>query len=97
MKSLQATLLMILLVWVIGCQKREHDGHTRMMLDAEASGKNVTVVKEKQPMRPEETVSDLREQKNIMQYDLEAKEQTPSKEVVYVKPGEPVRPAEQRK
>jgi hypothetical protein len=31
-----------------------------------------------------------------MQYDIEAMKRTPSKEVVYVKQGEPVRPSEKK-
>jgi hypothetical protein len=43
----------------------------------------------KEAVRPAETVTDLEELTNIMQYDIEAAERTPSKEVVYVKRDEP--------
>jgi len=68
-----------------------------MMLDSAASGENVTVVRPKQAVRPDETITDLRGLSTIMQYDLDAQQRTPSKEVVYVKPGEPVRPSEARR
>lgn len=94
MKTLQTTLMIISLVLVIGCQKQESG--TKMMLDSEVSGKNVTVVRAKEAVRPAETVTDFKELPNIMQHDIEAAERTPSKEVVYVKQGEPMRPSEKR-
>lgn len=97
MKILRITSLMILLVLGIACPKPENGNRTRMILDDEASGNNVTVVKEKRAVRPDETVSDLKDLKTITQYDLEAKERTPSREVVYVKLGEPARPTEQKR
>ncbi|HEV2963103.1 MAG TPA: hypothetical protein VG649_14835, partial [Candidatus Angelobacter sp.] len=50
----------------------------------------------KEAVRPAKTVTDLKELTNIMQYDIEAAERTPSKEVVYVKRGAPMRPSETR-
>ena len=97
MKTLQRLLIAILLVWVIACQKHEGESRAQMLLDDQPSGNNVTMVKQKQAVGPDETVSDLKDLTNIMQSDLEAKERTPSKEVVYVKLGEAARPAEQRK
>ena len=96
MKTPSTALLMILLVWMAGCQRQGEGSKTKMLLDSEATGKNVTVVRAKESIGPAETVTDLRELSTITEYDIQAKERTPSKEVVYVKPGEPVRPAESR-
>ena len=96
MKTIGTTLLMILLVWLTGCPKHDRDQRAKMLLDSEVSGKNVTIVRAKEAARPDETVTDLKDLTTIMQSDLEAKERTASKEVVYVKPGEPARPAETR-
>jgi hypothetical protein len=57
----------------------------------------VTVVRPKEAVGPVETTSDLKGLPTIMQYDLDALQRTPSKEVVYVKPGEPARPSEARR
>ena len=97
MKTVQSTLLLFLSVWMIACHKGETNTRTQMSLDAEISGSDVFVVKQKQAVRPVETVSDLRGLTNIMQYDLEAKERVLSKEVVYFKLGEPARPMEQKR
>ena len=67
-----------------------------MMLDSEVSGKNVTIVRPKEAVRPAELVTDFKELSNIMQYDIDAMQRIPSKEVVYVKLGESVRPSEKR-
>ena len=96
MKTLETTLLILLLMSMIGCQKQRQDSRTQMMLDSEASGKNVTMVRPKEAVRPAEPVTDFKELSNIMQYDIDAMQRTPSKEVVYVKQGESVRPAEKR-
>ena len=96
MKTLSTALLMILLVWMAGCQKQGEDSKTKMLLDSEVTGKNVTVVRAKEAVSPAETVTDLRELSTITEYDIQAKDRTPSREVVYVKPGQPVRPAETR-
>lgn len=96
MKTLKMTLFIILLSSMIGCQKQREDNRTQMMLDSEVSGKNATIVRPKEAVRPVESVTDINELSNIMQYDIDAMKQIPSKEVVYVKQGEPVRPSEKR-
>ena len=80
MKTLKTTLFTLLLVWLIACQRRANVARTQMMLESEVSCSNVTVVKPRQAVHPEESVSDLRGLNNIMRYDLEARERTPSKE-----------------
>ena len=97
MKTLETTLLIILFVSMMGCEKQRQDNRTQMMLDSEVSGKNVTIVRPKEAVRPAETITDLKELSTIMQYDIDALQRTPSKEVVYVKPGEPVRPSEEKR
>jgi len=95
MKTL-VTLLIILFMSMMGCQKQHPDRRTQMVLDSEISGKNVTIVHPKEVVRPAESVADFKELSNIMQYDIGAMERIPSKEVVYVKKGEAVRPSEKR-
>ena len=96
MKTLKTTLLIILFSSMIGCQKQRQDNRTQMMLDSEVAGKNATIVRPKEAVRPSESVTDINELSNIMQCDIEAMKRTPSKEVVYVKQGEPVRPSEKK-
>ena len=96
MKTLETTLFITLFVSMTGCQSQSQDKKTQMVLDSEVSGKNVTIVRPKEAVRPNESVTDIRELSNIMQYDIEAMKRTPSKEVVYVKQGEPVRPSEKK-
>src|SRR5712691_2723987 len=96
MKTLETTLLIIFFMTMIGCCKQRQDNRTQMMLDSEVSGKNVTIVRPKEAVRPAELVTDFKELSNIMQYDIDAMQRIPSKEVVYVKLGESVRPSEKR-
>jgi hypothetical protein len=96
MKTLQMTLMISSFVFVMGCAKHEPDNSAKMALDSEPSGKNVTVVRGKEAVRPGETIPDFKELPNIMQHDIEAAERTESKAVIYVKPGEAVRPAEKK-
>ncbi len=103
MKTLERALLIGLAVATIGCRQQPQnsgqqpqDKRTQMMLDSAALGKNVAVVRPKEAVRPAESISDFKELSTIMQYDIDALQRTPSKEVVYVKPGEPVRPSERR-
>ena len=96
MKTLETTLLIIVFVSMMGCEKQRQDNKTQMMLDSDVSGKNVTIVSQKEAVRPAESVTDIKELSNIMQYDIDAMQRIPSKEVVYVKRGESVRPSEKR-
>ena len=96
MKTLKTTLLIILFVSMMGCEKQRQDNRTQMMLDSEVSGKNVTIVHPKDAVRPAESVTDIKELSNITQYDIDAMQRIPSKEVVYVKQGKSVRPSEKR-
>jgi hypothetical protein len=96
MKTLASTLPMLLVIAAVGCRQQPHDRKTAMMLDSAAVGRNVRIVRAKEAVRPVETITDLKELPTILQYDVEALRRTPSKEVVYVKPGEPVRPSEQK-
>ena len=68
-----------------------------MLLDSEASGANVTLVRPGSPARPAEPIPDFKELRNITQADIDAGERVPSKEVVYVKQGEIARPAETKR
>ena len=97
MKTMDATLALLLALAIIGCRKQENAGKPQMMLDSAPSGDNVTIVRPKEALRPLETIKDLNGLPVIMQYDLEAQQRTPSKEVVWVKRGEPARPAEVRR
>ena len=97
MKIMDATLPALLALAIIGCRRQEHARTTQMVLDSAPSGDNVTIVRPKEALRPIETIKDLKGLPTIMQYDLEAQQRTPSKEVVYVKRGEPARPAEVRR
>jgi hypothetical protein len=96
MKTLETTLLIILSMVMIGCCNQRQDNRTQMMLDSEVSGKNVTIVRPKETVRPAESVTDIKELSNIMQYDIDAMQRIPSKEVVYVKAGESVHPSEKK-
>ena len=97
MKILEMTLPVLVVMATMGCRQQPHDKKTQLMLDSAVSGKNVTIVRPGEAVRPAETITDLKELSTIMQYDIDALQRTPSKEVVYVKPGEPVRPSEKRR
>lgn len=97
MKTIATTLGVLVVVSIVGCGQRERGRKTQMLLDSAPSGDNVTIVRPKEPARPDERITDLKGLKTIMQADLDAASRTPSKEVVYVKPGEPNRPAETRR
>ncbi len=88
--------IVMLVIATIGCQQRSQEKGTRMVLDSAASGSNVTIVRPKEALRPDEAITDLQGLSTIMQYDIEATKRTASREVVYVKPGEAVRPSEKR-
>ncbi|MCI0718337.1 MAG: hypothetical protein L0338_05105 [Acidobacteria bacterium] len=90
-------LIILLLVSMMGCQKQRQDNKAQMMLDSEVSGKNVMVIRPKEALRPDENVSDFRERPNIMQYDVDASQRVPSKEIVYINRGESVRPSEKKR
>jgi hypothetical protein len=90
------TLLIMFFMAMIGCRQQPQDRRTQMMLDSEVSGRSVTIVRPKERVRPAELITDFKELSTIMQSDIDAMQQIPSKEVVYVKPGEPVRPSEKR-
>jgi len=95
MKTLRP--LAIILIGALGCRpEHTQDKRTQMVLDSTASGKNVTIVRPKETVRPDESITDLKELSTIMQSDIDAMQRTRSKEVVYVKPGEAVRPSEKR-
>src|SRR5882757_10793152 len=96
MKTPETTLLILLFMSMTGCQAQRQDKKAQMALDSEVSGKNATIVRPKEAVRPAESVTDFKELSNIMQYDIDAIERTPSKEVFYVKQGETVRPSEKR-
>jgi len=61
MKTLKTTLLIILFVSMMGCEKQRQDNKTQMMLDSDVSGKNVTIVSQKEAVRPAESVTDIKE------------------------------------
>ena len=98
MKTLN-TILLITLLAIMGCRQQQQRpaNRTQMMLDSEVSGKDVKIVQPKESVRPAESIKDVKELSNIMQYDIDALQRIPSKEVVYVKPGESARPSEQGK
>jgi hypothetical protein len=97
MKTPNTTLLIMFLMAMIGCrQQGPQDKRTQMMLDSEVSGRNVTRVRPNETVRPAEPIIDIKELSTIMQYDIDAMQRIPSKEVVYVKPGGSVRPYEKR-
>jgi hypothetical protein len=96
MRLLEPTSIVMLVIATIGCQQRPPDKGARMALDSAASGKNVTVVRPKEALRPDEAITDLKDLSTIMQYDIDAEKRTPSREVSYVKPGEAIRPSEKR-
>ena len=101
MKTLNATILIILLVSPLGCRRRPQappqETKTQMALDTDVSGKNVTIVRPKEAARPTESVADLKDLPTIMQDDIDATARVPSKEIVYVKTGEAARPSENRR
>ncbi len=96
MKTLEVTLLIILFMSMMGCQKQQQDHRTQMVLDSEISDKNVTIVRPQEAVRPAESVANFKELSNIMQYDIDGMQRIPSKEVGYIKKGEAVRPSEKR-
>ena len=101
MKTLNATLLIILLLAPLGCRRQPQgqpqDTKTQMMLDSDVSGKNVTIVRPKEAVHPTESVADLKELPTTMQYDIDAPGRVPSKEIVYMKTGEAARPSENKR
>jgi hypothetical protein len=97
MMTMRATLPVLLALAIVGCRQREQGRTTQMLLDSAPTGDNVTLVRPKEGVGPVETVKDLKGLPTIMQYDLEAQERRPSKEVIYVKRGEPALPAEVRR
>ena len=97
MKTIGTTLAVFVAMALVGCGQRERGRKTQMLLDSAPSGDNVTIVRPKEPARPDENITDLKGLRTIMQTDIDAAQRTPSKEVVYVKPGEPNRPAETRR
>src|SRR5258705_224785 len=96
MRLLERASIITLVIATIGCQQRSQDTGTRMGLDSAASGKNVTIVRPKEALRPDEAITDLQGLQTTMQYDIDAMKRIPSREVVYVKPSEAMRPAERK-
>jgi hypothetical protein len=96
MRTLETTLPVLLVMAMVGCRQQPHDEKTQMMLDSAVSGTNVTIVRPKEAVRPGEAIRDFKELSTITQYDIDASQRLPSKEVVYVKPGEALRPSEKR-
>jgi hypothetical protein len=96
MKTLETTLSVLLVMATMGCQQQPRDRKTQMALDSAISGNNVTIVRPKETVGPAESIPDLKELSTIMQYDIDAKQRIPSKEVVYVKAGESLSPSEKR-
>lgn len=96
MKTPRPTVVIIFVMATIGCRQQPRDNRSQMMLDSATAGRNVTIVRPKEAVRPAEAIADFKELRMIMQYDIDALQRTPSKEVVYVKPGEAVRPSERR-
>lgn len=95
MKVSVLVLLVLLLVVPTGCREQRPDQGPRMVLDSAASGQNVALVQPKEALRPSEGVVDSRPAV-IVEADVDALRQTPSKGVVYVKRGQAVHPAENR-
>lgn len=98
MKTLEMTVLasFAMVVAIAGCHEQLQEKRTQLILDSEVSGKDVTIVPSGETVGPVESITDISELTTIMQYDIDAMQRIPSKEIVYVKPGEPVRPAEKR-
>jgi len=94
MKTLEATLLFFVAIATVGCRQQPQSKRAQMMLDSAASGRNVTIVRPKEAVRPVESLTDTKELSTGMQSDSDALHRAPSKEVRYVRPGESVRPSE---
>jgi hypothetical protein len=97
MKIPVTTLLIIFVMATIGYGQQPQNTRTQMMLDSKVSGKNVTIVRPKEAARPAESITEFKELSTIMRCDIDAMQRIPSKAVVYVKPGEVVRPSEKRR
>jgi hypothetical protein len=101
MKTLNATLLIILAIAPSGCRRPPQEppqGTKRqMLLDSDVSGKNVAMVRPNDAARPTEPFVEVKELSTIMQHDIDVAERAPSKDIVYVKSGEAARPAESRR
>jgi hypothetical protein len=102
MKTLRQTLLVIVAV-VAGCQRQQRDGaqvskdrRVLTALDSAPLGRNVAIVRPKEAATPAEVITDFSRLSNIMENDIDALRRTPSKGVVYVRPGESVRPLERQ-
>ena len=96
MKPVETTVLIALLITTAACRPRQTDNGTKMMLDSKPEGKNVTIVRPKEAVHPLESVTDIKDLPTTMQLDLDAPKRVPSKEVVFVKPGDTARPSETR-
>ncbi len=94
MKTHERALPIVFLVTIIGCRQEQKDKRTQMMLDSAVSGKAATIVRVREAVRPDESITDFKELSTIMQHDIDALQRIPSKEVVYVRPGQSVRPSE---
>ena len=98
MKALQALLLVAIVIATFGCRPQSRqDTRTQMALDSDVSGKEVTIIRPKEAVRPDEPITEFGELRTIMQSDIDAAQKTSSKEVVYVKPGETARPSETKR
>jgi uncharacterized lipoprotein YajG len=96
MKIIQ--ILIVLLFISAACKQKRtgvENNKNMMAIDSISSDKNVLVVKQGKKVRPDESVKDLKELPNIMQYDIDTS--VSSKEVKYMKQGEAARPSEEAK
>jgi hypothetical protein len=90
------TIVLILALAMLGCQKQRRDSGAQMMLDAGVSGPNARTVAPKTRSAPDEPIGDFGALRNIAQTDIDALQQVQAKGVVYVRKGQSVRPAEVR-
>jgi hypothetical protein len=93
MKKLNLLSLLIAAL-VISCSQKkpaESSDKTTLLEDSSVSnGKNVTVVRDGDKLRPGESMGDIKDQPNIAQVDIEAINKVQSKEIRYLKSEEKV-------
>jgi len=95
MKIIQ--ILIVLLFISAACKQKRpgiESNKNMMAIDSISSDKNVLIVKQGERVRPDESVKDLKELPNIMQYDIDTSQTVSSKEVKFMKQGEAARPSE---
>src|SRR5690349_21440597 len=94
--------LLLIVVTVAACRQSRTTAQTAQdhrvltMLDSTPAGRDAAIVQPKQAVSPVEAVPDFSRLPNITQADLDAMRKTPSNGVVYVRPGDPVRPSEKQ-